>query len=300
MGATNINKNECIVRLKTSDGVQYIGSGVLYSDNNIGERVYILTTAHCLFEDSDTFSVFRKSIVADIYSPITKKYEEIPVNNLKDVVVMRTEKTNDLAVIVLAKKSITKIAPELPSVKVVSSNADVNNIIALGFPKATNHKEIFTAPAKWLNERVGSNQFILQCEADLTEDYSRGFSGGGLFLQSNDEILLLGLFSRFLMEERGRQIYGQSLNEINLLLDTKNLPSISLGFIGVGGLCETSLIKTINQSLKNLGPNFNPDLNLKTNTHRYIDAIIRNRRYRMGLFKSLDGWFNDINSSLIL
>lgn len=295
MEIKNINKNECIARLKSATNTSLcIGSGVLYTDNNIGDRVYLLTAGHCLFEDSDSFKVLREGIIVEVYSTISGKYEDVLVQNLCSNAVMYREKENDLAVVVLEKNVISRLCPNLPIVKIVTTNADVNEIIALGFPKANNHQEVFTARTTWLNERVGTKQFVLQCDTDLTEDYASGFSGGGLFLQVNREILLLGIFARFLMEERGRQIYGQSLADINSLLASKNLPEINFGYIGAGGLTETLVSCNVRQSIANLGPNFNPDLNLRTNIHKYMDAIIRNGRYRKDLFKALDEWLNDL------
>lgn len=230
MEIKNINKNECIARLKSATNTSLcIGSGVLYTDVNIGDRVYLLTAGHCLFEDSDSFKVLREGIIVEVYSTISGKYEEVLVQNLCSNAVMYREKGNDLAVVVLEKNVISRLCPNLPIVKIVTTNADVNEIIALGFPKANNHQEVFTARTTWLNERVGTKQFVLQCDTDLTEDYASGFSGGGLFLQVNRETLLLGIFARFLMEERGRQIYGQSLADINSLLASKNLPEINFG-----------------------------------------------------------------------
>lgn len=294
MVTTNINKNECIVRIKSADARHCIGSGVLYTEENLGDRVYLLTAAHCLFEDADTFNVLRNGIVVDVFSTVNKKYEEVVVLDLCHNAVMLTEKTNDLAVVVLEKHIIDSLCPNLPVVKIVTTNADVNEIIALGFPKANNHQEVFTARTTWLNERVGTKQFVLQCETDLIEDYAGGFSGGGLFLQVNREILLMGIFARFLMEERGRQIYGQSFVDLNSLLVSKNLPEITFGYIGDGGLTEALVNSNVCQSIANLGPNFNPDLNLRTNIHKYMDAVIRNKRYRRELFRALDGWLNDL------
>ena len=44
------------VRLRKHDSIgTIIGTGTLYYDKTLDDKVYILTAAHCLFEDKDGF-----------------------------------------------------------------------------------------------------------------------------------------------------------------------------------------------------------------------------------------------------
>ncbi|WP_199736825.1 hypothetical protein [Flavobacterium sp. LB2P53] len=43
------------VRLKDFLNNDYIGSGVIYYQDNFKDKVYILTASHCLFIDGDQF-----------------------------------------------------------------------------------------------------------------------------------------------------------------------------------------------------------------------------------------------------
>ncbi len=55
----NINSNlisEVTVRLRINDSSEIsIGTGVIYYEDILDDKVYILTAAHCLFEDGDNF-----------------------------------------------------------------------------------------------------------------------------------------------------------------------------------------------------------------------------------------------------
>ena len=62
-----MDKKGNIVRLKDETGL-VVGSGVLYYEECMGERLYVLTAAHCLYEDSDHFCNLRDSIIVEIYS----------------------------------------------------------------------------------------------------------------------------------------------------------------------------------------------------------------------------------------
>lgn len=104
------NKKGNIVRLKDMcDHV--IGSGVLYYEECMGERHYVLTAAHCLYEDGYLFGVLRKSIYVEVYSYTHQCYEPIAISNLSDSVACSPKKDADFAIIVLNKVDVDSINP---------------------------------------------------------------------------------------------------------------------------------------------------------------------------------------------
>lgn len=55
------------VRLRKSENSEVvIGTGILYYADALDDKVYILTAAHCLFEDGDKFQKILDSICIDI------------------------------------------------------------------------------------------------------------------------------------------------------------------------------------------------------------------------------------------
>ena len=68
-----MNNNEIkhnIIRIKTADeNNRVIGSGVLYDEDKLGEHIYLLTAAHCLFSDKDGFSMPLDSVIIEVFNP---------------------------------------------------------------------------------------------------------------------------------------------------------------------------------------------------------------------------------------
>lgn len=64
------------VRLKINDS-DYIGSGVIFYQDSLKDKAYILTASHCLFFDGDKFQIQRKEIGIDILKSDFTGYETI-------------------------------------------------------------------------------------------------------------------------------------------------------------------------------------------------------------------------------
>ena len=56
------------VRLRECDNSQPIGSGVLYYHPDLKNQIYILTAAHCLYKDGDSFAEPREGIKIDLFN----------------------------------------------------------------------------------------------------------------------------------------------------------------------------------------------------------------------------------------
>ena len=289
-----IDKKGNVVRLKDRNGA-VIGSGVLYHEANLGNRLYVLTAAHCLYEDGDCFCNLRNNLIVEVYSYAHSNYEPVEVNNLSGAIACSASKDADYAVIVLNKEDIDIINPNLPSIQIVNSCADAKNMHLLGFPKANEHKEVLGSNVTIIEKRIGEQQFLLEMGLGISDFYAQGYSGGGVFIDNEaNENILLGLFVRIQEnEERGNFGYVQYLNGINTILEDKRLPTIGFSYYGVNGLTHKKLSDVCKKTKVNLGPNYGIDV--KTNIQPYIDALCRNdsffRRYR----ETLDNWFKEIH-----
>lgn len=289
-----MDKKGNIVRLKDETGL-VVGSGVLYYEESMGERVYVLTAAHCLYEDGDFFGVLRKMISLEIFSYTHKCYESITISNLSDSSICSPKKGADYAIIVLNKFYVDSINSNLPVIQIVNSCADTKSMLLLGFPKANNHKEVLPSNVTLIEENMGEQQFLLNMEQGIESFYVEGYSGGGVFIENEaNENILLGLFIRVQENyERGHFGYGQYLKDINAILEDKRLPTISFGYFGVNGLTHNKLSDICSKSKKNLGPDFGIDV--KTTIQPYLDAICRNDSFFKVFRESLDNWFRDIH-----
>lgn len=292
---TNItDKKGSIVRLK-DENEHVVGSGVLYYETNFGDRIYVLTAAHCLYEDGDNFSLLRNKLTVDIYSYARSCYEPLIVNNLYESIVCSSQKDADYAVIVLNKVNVDSINSNLPSVQIVNSCADAKKMLLLGFPKANEHKEVLPCCVSKIEERIGEQHFLLNMELGIENFYVEGYSGGGVFIENDaNESILLGLFVRMQEdEERGHFGYGQYLKGINTLLEGKRLPTIRFSYYGVNGLTHNKLASVCKKTKDNLGPDFGIDV--KTSIQPYLDAICRNESFFIRYKDTLNKWFNNIH-----
>jgi hypothetical protein len=283
--------NQCAARLKRNDEAhQLIGSGVLYADDSFVDSIYVLTAAHCLFEDKDLFQKPFKSLIVDIYNPATKDYNSIPIEDLSLSCISNATKDLDLGVIKLNKEQVLQINPNIPKTKIICDKDEYDTFIAKGFSKATNGKELDTIKATWNNEVLGDRVFKLTLESDYIKDYIEGFSGSGIYLKTNDDFFLMGIFIRFRMEEKGRIIDAQYISPINQLLDSHFMPTLKTTYIGAGGISAEFFEKNVTKEVKNLGPVFNEKLNVKTDTVKAFDTLAKNERFSRLFIQIFDKW----------
>src|SRR5690554_6002290 len=104
------------VRLKTANN-NYIGSGVIYYQDNFKDKVYVLTASHCLFKDGDKFQDQSDEIFIDISKSNSIEYETIRVLVNSDL--LFTDITKDVAVLILDKKEVENTIGEIPKISCV-------------------------------------------------------------------------------------------------------------------------------------------------------------------------------------
>ena len=220
------------VRLKNVNN-DYIGSGVLYYQENFKEKVYVLTASHCLFKDGDKFLDQSDEIFIDISKSNSIEYETISVQVNSDL--LFTDTTKDVAVLILDKKEVENIIGEIPKISCVKEKSTYNSFITKGFPKATMGEEIAVLFPTCL-QHFENSRFQIQLHKAYSAYSTQGFSGSPVFLIAKNEIYLFGIFTRFRPEEKGKVIYCQYIETINELLDNNYLPKISFNYFGNHGL----------------------------------------------------------------
>ena len=180
--------SEATVRLRQNNSNNItIGTGVLYYENILDDKVYLLTAAHCLFEDGETFHRKFDSICVDIYSPQEKMYKSITVENINENLLSKNE-FEDIAIIILNKEEVDFINCSIPKIQVIKERKSFNSFNTKGFPKATKGEELAAVSATWLQEMAETKRFQLQLNADYIATNIEGFSGAGVFLEANNEI----------------------------------------------------------------------------------------------------------------
>mgnify|MGYP000994308652 FL=1 len=292
----NINSNlisEVTVRLRINDSSEIsIGTGVIYYEDILDDKVYILTAAHCLFEDGDNFQKMLDNVCVDVYCPQEKKYKSIIVENINENLIS-INKLEDVAILIVDKENIDAINSSIPKIPIIKERKSFDFFVTKGFPQAMKGKELVAVYATWLQEMIQSNRFQLQMNADYTATNVEGFSGAGIFLEANDEIYLYGIFTRFREEENGRVIYCQYIDSVNNLLIKNFLSLINYSYLGENGLNILFFANQVEREIKNLGPRFNEKLNFKLPIARFFNSVSKDTIFHQSVIKKTDKWLTE-------
>lgn len=285
------------VRLKDQDTKRVIGTGVIYYNENLKDKVYIITASHCLFEDTDFFTSIYNSILIDFYNSTTNKYYTYKVNTLNENLLFKDE-DKDVAIITLNKFDLVKLVNSIPSIKVSSNRQSYNDFIIKGFPNATEGKELASIRPIWVQQMPEVLKFQLQ----LNEDYSlyniQGFSGSGVFLYDGNDIYLYGIFTRFREEDKGRVIYCQNISLTNELLKMNFLPTLKFSYLGNQNLNHSFFEIHIKKAIKNLGPRYNEKLNLELPISKIFNDLVRDKKFKYRFLQLFDDWSVKVKENL--
>lgn len=137
------------------------------------------------------------------------------------------------------------------------------------------------------------NRFQLTLNEDYSDYHTSGFSGSGVFVNLNGAVYLLGIFTRFRAEEKGRVIYCQYIEKINELLKRSHLPLINFSYTAGYGLTLLFFINQVEASIANLGPRFSEKLNFKLPIARHFNDIVRDDIFFKRLIKVFDDWLTE-------
>jgi hypothetical protein len=275
------------VRLKDCLDDNYIGSGVIYYQDNFKDKVYVLTASHCLFTDGDQFQNQRIEIGIDLLKSNFSDYETIKVHIDSDL--LFTSEKKDVAILILEKKEVENIIGEVPKIFCVKERSTYNGFITKGFPKATLGKEVAVLYPTW-SQHFEDNRFQIQLHEAYSAYSTQGFSGSPIFLIAGKEIYLYGIFTRFRPEEKGKVIYCQYIETINELLDNNYLPKISFSYFGNYGLTPEFFNKHIQNAIKDLGPRFNEDLNFQLPIAKIFNDIAKDNLFFKRFLNIVDKW----------
>jgi hypothetical protein len=282
--------NRATVKITTADN-NPIGSGFIYYDENLKDTAYILTAAHCLYRDKDTFTSLYDYIEIHILSK-----SGIYQNIRYEVSEALLSTTNDVAVMILNKKSIEDIVGEIPKIKAINHNINASSYVAKGFPSATKGKELVCISPSWIQSSSQPSEFQLRMEDDYTETYTQGFSGSGICCVVNNCFYLLGIFTRYRSEERGRVIYCKYLSPIDEVLRSNFKRPISFSFIGANGLDADFFRDQVATAITNLGPRFNETINFKLDIAWHFNSIAKDSHFVARFLHYCEDWLKDSSS----
>lgn len=278
-------------RLRDTKSGRTIGTAIIYFEKALREHVYILTAAHNLYEDGDVFKKPRGKITIDILHYVTGKYHSI--QHIIDYTLVQPDVDQDLAVLVLNRVQVEKIVAVIPAIHMLRGRIQETTFVTKGFPNATQGIELASINLTWVQEMIDVHKFQLTLHEDYSSYATGGFSGSGIFLGKTGELYLLGIFTRYRAEEKGRVVYCQFVQDLNVLLVKNFKTPISTSFIGGHGLTPSYFSRHITEAIKNLGPRYNPLLNFDLPVAKLFNDLARDRVFRTRLTKGIDEWLID-------
>lgn len=279
------------IRITEKETGNCIGSGIIYYNEQLKESVYILTAAHCLFQDGEGFQTPLEEINIHFYNSKDDSYYSM--TKIIDPKLVFKDTNKDVAVFVINKAELETLIGEIPKIFCVNQRLSFNNFITKGFPNATQGKELDVIFPTWKQEMTEVHKFQLQLNEDYNSWATEGFSGSGIFLEANNEIYLFGVFTRFRPEDVGKVIYCQYLDTINELLDSCYLSPISFSYLGEQGMTPAFFRQKTESAIVNLGPRFNEKLNFRLPIALKFDDLSKDITFKSRTFKIFDDWLTE-------
>lgn len=276
------------VRIRDTKTSLFIGSGIIYYRECLNNCVYVITASHCLYEDVDGFTIKRDQVEVDFYNPVNNSYT--PLTHIINYKLTYPETDKDVGILVFDKEAVVRITGKIPEVLVSKERQSVTSFVMKGFPSATLGEELVCIYPTWIQEMTGVEKFQLNLEEDYKKWSTKGFSGSGVFLHSNGQLYLYGIFTRLREENRGKVMYCQYINTVNDLLNDNFLPTISISFFGEYGLTPNFFYTHIDSAVKNLGPRFNNKLNFRLPIAQRFHDIAKDEYFKNKLLGCFDKW----------
>jgi len=276
------------VRIRNVESSQVLGTGIIYSTPELIDKVYVLTAAHNLFADGDNFQHLIPNIYIDFYGPEDGNYQTCIYETNRNLIWAETNK--DIAILLLEKNEIEAILGIIPTIQIVKEKGNTNTFIIKGFPNATKGEELAIISPTWLQRLPAAETFQLQLHEDYSSWATNGFSGSGVFLKTENELYLYGIFTRYRAEEKGKVIYCQYIELANKILESNFLPLITFTFFSERDFTNTFFNRQLDTSIKNLGPRFNEKLNFKLPIAFLFNDLSKDTVFQKRLLKIFDDW----------
>jgi hypothetical protein len=280
--------SSCSARLKDVNSQATIGSGILYHHPSLKDKVYVITAAHNLYLDSDSFQVPRQALTVEFWSQESGQYQAIEKAINHKLVLADADK--DLGILQFEKSEVETLLKTIPQIPVVRERHNATQFVVKGFPNATAGLELATINPIWLQSMHEVEKFQLQLNENYSSWATEGFSGSGVFIHDKGHLFLFGIFARYRAEEKGKVIYCQFVHTANEILEANFLPTIPFTFYGSYGLTPIFFQQQIEIAIKNLGPRYNQKLNFRLPVSLLFNDLAKDSVFKVRLEIAFDKW----------
>ncbi len=224
------------------------GSGIIFYAEALGNTVYILTAAHCLYGtdfqrktlDNIKIEVQLKQQNSDAYLSVFCTPDQIIANHEKG--------KKDCAVLILSKQTVESITGKLPNIKAINDESRTANTLAFkGFPRAAQDgNKLDKISCTWSEQTEGlfnANDIGDYATADDDNYQVDGFSGSGVFVVQDTALYLYGIITTF--RDSGKKFGAVYLEEGNALLRGQGKREIEMEVLA-GKTTKVGLIHLLN------------------------------------------------------
>lgn len=276
---------------KDTSHKEKLGTGVIYSDKRMLDKIYILTAKHCL-----SWMIGDERISLRMFNPISARYEYITPSNQKILL----HQYDDAGIIICDKRELDTINSNIPLIYILDRFSDFENAVTKGFPIANldqtserGESTLATLNLKYLQETPVEQTLQLSTIDDYDDNSIRGISGAGIFLEACEELYIAGIFTRFSGDERGKVVYAQYLSSFNELLQSEYKKKMPVSFLGRHGLAHRTFENNVELSVTNLGPRYCQKVNVNVGIARYFKCIAKTTEFYDELTKTIDTWLTE-------
>lgn len=195
------------------------GSGILYEHLDDPNFYYVFTAKHCL-EQNTAFCLLE-------YESSEQKLETIIIENNQ----LLADPIHDFALVLVNKESLKISDSKIPALTISRRFDDFNTYHFRGYPAALSgdatklEATFIEAYNQGFKIRVSTN--LSDSSGDLASTSVAGFSGSGVVVQVENELILVGIVTQ-LGNSAGsfNQIHCNSFTMINQFLQRYNLPAL--------------------------------------------------------------------------
>jgi hypothetical protein len=276
------------VRLKDKSSNITIGTGLLYYHDTLRDKVYVVTAAHNLYVDGDSFQQERESIIVEIWNEKLEAYQafERQINYQ----LVSPGRDRDFAVLLFEKQELAQLCENLPQISAVKERHQAKQFLVKGFPRATEGKELVTIFPTWLQTMYDVEKFQLQLKEDYSDYFMEGFSGSGVYIIDAKQVYWYGIFTRFRADEKGKVIYAQYAASMNELLEANFLTTISFTFYTTQGLTPDFFDQQVKKAITQLGPRYNAEFSFRLPLALHFHDLTRDQVFKKRLQTAFDKW----------
>jgi hypothetical protein len=211
--------DKIVVKIHSKDNIT--GSGIIFLPDQKSENAYVITAKHCIFGDKyDNHAIYSDIKIIQI----DENKEKIYFLKATDTILQLNDKTIDIVVLSISKNNLEEIFGQIPIINLSPLDTKEEACFFKGYPSATKRKNSRTIDDCKINHldsntsdiHISTQSLLADGIQQHTLDAMKGYSGSGICVNSENEIYLLGIVSKF--EDWNNRFVGVKIHFLKELI----------------------------------------------------------------------------------